>query len=85
MSAQTSSLGLKSQARALAGLIADQRASKWLVGTNALREENEVSLVLSDIPSISWLYGRPVHTLLSTRQKHQMVAALGEYLFFAAV
>lgn len=34
---------LKFQARALAAVQSDKLQSKWVVGTNALREENEVS------------------------------------------
>ena len=33
--------GLKYQARAIAPVIAEPRRSCWLVGTNAIREENE--------------------------------------------
>lgn len=38
------SYGLKFQARALVALPADGGHSRWLVGTNALRDENEVGL-----------------------------------------
>lgn len=34
--------GLKFNARALAPLVADKERSAWLVGTNSLRDENEV-------------------------------------------
>ncbi len=34
--------GLKLNARALVPLVADRERSAWLVGTNALRDENEV-------------------------------------------
>ena len=34
--------GLKYQARALVALQAENQKSRWLVGTNSLREDNEV-------------------------------------------
>ena len=34
--------GLKFQARALAAVTTEKQYSRWLVGTNALREDNEV-------------------------------------------
>ncbi len=34
--------GLKFQARALAAIPTEKQYSRWLVGTNALREDNEV-------------------------------------------
>lgn len=38
------SYGLKFQARALVALPGEGGHSRWLVGTNALRDENEVRL-----------------------------------------
>jgi len=39
--------GLKYQARAIAPVLAEPRRSCWLVGTNAIREENEARQQLS--------------------------------------
>ncbi len=38
----TNSYSLKYQARVLTPLLSDSVYSKWIVGTTALREENEV-------------------------------------------
>eukprot|EP00798_Chlamydomonas_sp_ICE-L_P004935 gene4935-34706_t len=41
-------VSLRFQARALAAQHADKISSKWLVGTNSLREENEISVLQYD-------------------------------------
>lgn len=38
---------MKLNARSLVPLVGDTSTSSWIVGTNALREENEVLLVIS--------------------------------------
>mmetsp|Transcript_19860 Transcript_19860/g.55255 ORF Transcript_19860/g.55255 Transcript_19860/m.55255 type:complete len:119 (+) Transcript_19860:293-649(+) len=40
--------GLKFQARALAAQVAETSSSRWLVGTLALREDNEIQVVEYD-------------------------------------
>lgn len=42
MAESTATYSLKYPARALCPVLADKKTSQWLVGTNSLREENEV-------------------------------------------
>ena len=44
------SYGLKFQARALVALPGEGGHSRWLVGTNALRDENEARLLHCSMP-----------------------------------
>ena len=44
--------GLKLNARTLVPLVADTGRSCWIVGTNALRDENEVRLLMQQLPAL---------------------------------
>jgi hypothetical protein len=54
--------GLKFQARAMVPFQSEGSQSRWLVGTNALRDENEVIWLLETDFSVSFSYKTlPVH------------------------